>query len=168
MSEYSGSEEVWKADDPFLILLVEDDKAHAMIVMRSFERLGFSGGIDWVRDGKAALNYLQRRVTEEAVLPRLVILDLRLPKVDGHQVLSEMKGSERLRSIPVVILTTSTNEGDLQKARSHHVNGYLTKPLRLDELQRIVEEVKITVSNGIDTLTPPGPDEGSYVPVEEK
>ncbi|MDF0592161.1 response regulator [Methanotrichaceae archaeon M04Ac] len=168
MREDRGVEEIGKAEESFQILLVEDDNAHAMIVMRSFERLGFSGGIDWVRDGNAALDYLRRRGTEEAVLPRLAILDLRLPKVDGHQVLSEMKSSERLKTIPVVVLTTSTNEEDLQKARSHQVNGYLTKPLRLEELQKIVEEVKDTGSNVTGALDPPETDEGSYVLVEER
>jgi hypothetical protein len=143
MREDRGVEETGKAEESFRILLVEDENAHAMLIMRSFGRLGLSGGrIDWVRDGKAALDYLRRREAQEAALPRLVILDLRLPKVDGHQVLSEMKGSERLRSIPVVVLTTSTNGEDLRKACSHQVNGYLTKPPRLEELQRTLDEVK--------------------------
>lgn len=154
MSENLDSGDVRGAQDPFTILLVEDDKAHGMLIMRAFERLGFSERIDWVRDGKAALDYLRRRETEGAVLPRLVILDIRLPKLDGHYVISEMKRSERLRMIPVVVLTTSTNKKDLQKAHNHQVNSYLTKPLRLEELQRILEEGKITGSNVTGTLKP--------------
>lgn len=143
MSEDLDSGDVRGAQDPFTILLVEDDKAHGMLIMRAFERLGFSERIDWVRDAKAALDYLREREGRgEDFMPRLVILDLRLPKLGGHEVLSEMKRSERLRMIPVVVLTTSTSEDDLQKAYSNHVNSYLSKPLRLEDLQRTVEEIK--------------------------
>jgi len=77
-----------------------------------------------------------------ARLPELVMLDLRLPKLDGHQVLREMKSSKRLKMIPVVVLTTSTSDEDLKKAYSCHVNSYLTKPLNFDDLQKTVEEIK--------------------------
>ena len=126
--------------EPFLVLLVEDNSSHAMLIMRTFERLGFAGKIDWVRDGRAALEYLHAR--EMARLPELVMLDLRLPKLDGHQVRREMKSSKRLKMIPVVVLTTSTSDEDLKKAYSCHVNSYLTKPLNFDDLQKTVEEIK--------------------------
>jgi CheY-like chemotaxis protein len=144
MNGDEGSGDIRTADDSFLILLVEDNNAHATLIMRTFERLGFSGKIDWVKDGKAALDYLHEHeiVDDEAALPKLVMLDLRLPKLDGHEVLREMKRSERLRIIPVVVLTTSTSDYDLKKAYSNHVNSYLTKPLSFDDLQKTVEEIK--------------------------
>jgi CheY-like chemotaxis protein len=129
--------------ESFLILLVEDNNAHAMLIMRAFERLGFSGKIDWVKDGRAALDYLhEQEIMVEGILPQLVMLDLRLPKLDGHEVLREMKRSDRLKIIPVVVLTTSTSKDDLKKAYSNHVNSYLTKPLSFDDLQKTVEEIK--------------------------
>jgi CheY-like chemotaxis protein len=129
--------------ESFLILLVEDNNAHAMLIMRAFERLGFSGKIDWVKDGRAALDYLhEQEIMGEGILPQLVMLDLRLPKLDGHEVLREMKRSDRLKIIPVVVLTTSTSKDDLKKAYSNHVNSYLTKPLSFDDLQKTVEEIK--------------------------
>ncbi len=126
--------------EPFLILLVEDNNSHAMLIMRTFERLGFAGKIDWVRDGRAALDYLHEH--EMTGLPKLVMLDLRLPKLDGHEVLREMKSSKRLKMIPVVVLTTSTSDEDLKKAYSYHVNSYLTKPLSFDDLHKMIGEIK--------------------------
>jgi CheY-like chemotaxis protein len=143
MSEDRGSGEVRRGHESFLILLVEDNHAHAMLIMRAFERLGFSGKIDWVKDGRAALDYLHEQVIMgNGILPKLVMLDLRLPKLDGHEVLREMKRSDRLKIIPVVILTTSTSDEDLRQAYSNHVNSYLTKPLSFDDLQKTVEEIK--------------------------
>lgn len=121
-------------------MLLEDNDFHGMLIMRTFERLRFKGKIDWVRDGRAALDYL--RECEMTGLPKLVMLDLRLPKLDGHEVLREMKSSKRLKIIPVVVLTTSTNNEDLKKAYSNHVNSYLTKPLSFDDLQKTVEDIK--------------------------
>ena len=72
----------------------------------------------------------------------MVLLDLRLPKVDGHEVLYQIKRSERLRAIPVVVLTTSTSDDDLRQAYSNHVNSYLIKPLSFEDLKRTVEEIK--------------------------
>jgi len=143
MIEDEGSGDLWAADDSFRILLVEDNYAHAALIMRAFERLGLSGKIDWVKDGKAALDYLyEREIADETALPKLVMLDLRLPKLDGHEVLREMKRSESLRVIPVVVLTTSTSDYDLKTAYSNYVNSYLTKPLSFDDLQKTIEDVK--------------------------
>lgn len=126
-----------------LILLVEDNCAHAMLIMRTFERLGVTGKIDWVKDGREALDYLHEHDEEEMDhLPKLVILDLRLPKLDGHEVLREIKRSDKLRIIPVVILTTSTSDDDILKAYFNYANSYLTKPLGFDDLQKIIEEMK--------------------------
>ena len=140
MSEDQEPEDISGPYESFLILLVEDNNSHAMLIMRTFERLGFAGKIDWVRDGRAALDYLHEH--EMKGLPKLVMLDLRLPKLDGHEVLREMKSSKRLKMIPVVVLTTSTSDEDLKMAYSHHVNSYLTKPLSFDDLHKMIGEIK--------------------------
>lgn len=140
MGEDQESGTVLTSDEPFLILLVEDNNSHAMLIMRTFERLGFTGKIDWVRDGRAALDYLHE--CETRLLPKLVMLDLRLPKLDGHEVLRVMKNSTQLRMIPVVVLTTSTSDEDLKKAYSHYVNSYLTKPLSFEDLHKMIGEIK--------------------------
>jgi CheY-like chemotaxis protein len=98
------------------VLLVEDDETHAMLIMRSFEEMGVEK-IQWVSDGKQAMDYLQYRGkyadNEKSSPPDVILLDLRLPKLNGHEVLKQIKSLEELRTIPVVILTTSKNEYDI-------------------------------------------------------
>ena len=126
------------------VLLVEDDETHATLVMRCFEIIGVNI-IHHVSDGEEALDYLFHRGkhTDKKKNPRpdLVLLDLRLPKRDGHEVLKEIKNSEQLRTIPVVILTTSNNENDLRKAYLNHANSYLVKPLGFDRFQEMIHDL---------------------------
>jgi CheY-like chemotaxis protein len=126
------------------VLLVEDDETHAMLVMRCFERIGVNI-IHWVSDGEEAMDYLFHRGkhtdNEKNPRPDLVLLDLRLPKRDGHEVLKEIKNSEQLRTIPVVILTTSSNENDLRMAYLNQANSYLVKPLGFDRFQEMIQDL---------------------------
>ncbi len=125
-----------------VILLVEDDPAHATLIKRTFERVGITGNIDWVKDGEAAIEYLHHRQDSETdMFPKLIILDLRLPKLDGHEVLQKIKGSDLLKAIPVVILTTSTNKEDILKAYDNYANSYLVKPVDFGKLQDTIEEI---------------------------
>lgn len=123
--------------EPVNILLVEDDPAHAEIVRRNLQNGHVANRIVHVSDGEDALNYLYRRCKYqdscEFPVPHLVLLDLRLPKVDGLEVLRTVKSDPGLSSIPVVILTTSAAESDLAKAYSCHANSYLVKPVGLQE-----------------------------------
>lgn len=118
---------------PVIILLVEDDPAHAEIVIRNFKDFNMANLIIHVEDGQAALDYLYRRGKfsdpETSPTPHLVLLDLRLPKVDGLEVLKEVKSDRKLHLIPVVILTTSAAETDRLKAYDYHANSYLVKPV---------------------------------------
>ena len=119
--------------EPIVILLVEDDPAHAEIVRRSFESFRLANRLMHVADGQAALDYLHRsgEYADAATSPRpgLILLDLRLPKVDGLEVLETIKSDGNLSSIPVVILTTSAAETDMVKAYTSHANSYLVKPV---------------------------------------
>jgi CheY-like chemotaxis protein len=121
--------------EAFPILLVEDDPAHAEIVRRNFEDLRIANRIVHVGDGQQALDYLFRRGdyadAERYPAPGLVLLDLRLPKVDGLEVLRTVKADPGLKRIPVVVLTTSAAAGDLAKAYESHANSYLVKPADL-------------------------------------
>ena len=118
--------------DPLTILLVEDNLPHAELVKRSLETHEIVNKIYHVSDGEAALAYLFRQgvYADPATSPRphVVLLDLRLPKVSGLDVLREIKTSNDLRTIPVVILTTSTAERDVVSAYAQHANSYLVKP----------------------------------------
>jgi CheY-like chemotaxis protein len=131
--------------EPLTILLVEDNPAHAELVFRSFQEHRVANRIIHVEDGETALNYLFRRdeFTDPTKSPRphVVLLDLRLPKVDGLDVLEEMKGVQNLRSIPVVILTTSEAESDIARAYHHHANSYLVKPVDFAKFTQLMEDL---------------------------
>lgn len=119
--------------EPLNILLVEDNPAHAELVIRSFESHKVWNKITHVEDGEVALDYLFRRgdYEDKSTSPRLhvILLDLRMPKVDGLEVLKILKEDEDLRTIPIVILTTSAAEKDVAEAYDYHANSYLVKPV---------------------------------------
>jgi len=125
-------------------LLVEDDDDHAEIVIRSLRKEQTYMSIDRVRDGVEALQYLHGDGHFLGVsLPDVVLLDLKLPKKDGHEVLSEIKNDERLRLIPVIILTTSDAEVDRVQAYRLHANSYLVKPLDGDHFRKMVQAMSV-------------------------
>ena len=123
------------------ILLVEDDDGHAELVARSFEEVGVDVALRRVGDGESALALLESAARGGAELPSLVLLDLRLPKMDGLTLLGHMKAHAVLRRIPVVVLTTSKARADLRGAYDRHVNSYLVKPLELARLTGLLADV---------------------------
>lgn len=131
--------------EPVTILLVEDDPAHAEIVRRNFDDFHLVNRMVHVSDGQAALDYLYQREgfadAAQCPAPGLVLLDLRLPKVDGLEVLKIIKADPGLQHIPVVILTTSEAESDMAKAYSHHVNSYLVKPVEFDRFVALMRSL---------------------------
>jgi CheY-like chemotaxis protein len=131
--------------EPLVILLVEDNPDHAELVMRSLADFQVANRIVHVEDGEAALEYLHGRGAymdrHTFPMPHLMLLDLRLPKVDGLQVLKEVKESEKLRPLPVVILTTSEAERDLAMAYEYHANSYLTKPVDFIDFSKMLSDL---------------------------
>ena len=129
--------------EPVVILLVEDDPGHAEIVRRNFSRSRVANRLMHVEDGQAALDYLYRRngFNDPARSPRpgVMLLDLRLPKVDGLEVLKTIKADPDLAAIPVVILTTSAAEKDVARAYEHHANSYLVKPVDFGQFTDMME-----------------------------
>jgi CheY-like chemotaxis protein len=129
--------------EPVVILLVEDDEAHAEIVRRNFEGFRMANRLIHVTDGQAALDYLFRREAftdpETSPRPGLILLDLRLPKVDGLEVLETVKADPDLSSIPIVILTTSSSETDMVKAYDCHANSYLVKPVDFPQFVELMK-----------------------------
>ncbi len=125
------------------VLLVEDDPAHALIIRRHFERIGAQAHLTHVEDGAAALDHLYGRTLEGAQVPRadLVLLDLRLPKVDGLEVLRQVKSDPSLRRTPVIALTTSAAERDVSRAYDLSVNSYLVKPVDFDQFSQVLDTV---------------------------
>jgi CheY-like chemotaxis protein len=129
--------------EPIVILVVEDDPAHVEIIRRNFGESRLANRLLSVEDGQAALDYLFRRGEYDNAakypMPNLILLDLRLPKVDGLEVLKIIKSDTKLGNIPVVILTTSAAETDMVKAYEHHVNSFLVKPVDFTQFSKLME-----------------------------
>jgi CheY-like chemotaxis protein len=129
--------------EPVVVLLVEDDPCHAELVRRNLEAPGVAHRLMHVADGQAALDYLYHRAefsdAQESPRPRLVLLDLRIPKIDGLQVLEIIKSDPDLSGIPVVILTTSSAEPDIADAYARHANSYLIKPMDFDQFTAMMK-----------------------------
>jgi CheY-like chemotaxis protein len=129
--------------EPIVILVVEDDPAHAEIIRRNFEASRLANRLLAVEDGQAALDYLNREGkyndADKFPMPNLILLDLRLPLVDGLEVLKIIKSDRKLTTIPVVILTTSADEADMVKAYEHHANSFLVKPVDFTQFSKLME-----------------------------
>jgi two-component system, response regulator len=130
-----------------VILLVEDSTDDVDLTMRAFKRSHLMNPIEVVRDGVEALDFLFARgahaVREEAALPTLVILDLKLPKLDGLSVLRAIRADERTQYLPVVILTSSKEEQDLISGYSLGANSYVRKPVDFSEFMEAVRVLGI-------------------------
>lgn len=130
--------------EPVLVMLIEDNADHAELVRRTLAEHRVLNQIRHLADGQSALDYLFRRgeYAAEASSPRphVILLDLRLPRIDGLQVLQTIKDSEELRAIPVVILTTSEAERDVVRAYASHVNSYLVKPVGYAEFAQLMQD----------------------------
>jgi CheY-like chemotaxis protein len=124
------------------ILLVEDDPGDVLITREAFAENKVRNKLDVVSDGEAAMAYL-RRQGDYAAAPRpdLVLLDLNLPRRDGHEVLAEIKSDHDLQRIPVVILTTSDAEEDILRSYNLHANAYVTKPVDFERFLTVVRQI---------------------------
>jgi len=131
--------------EPIVILLVEDDPAHAEIVRRNLNKSRVANRMEHVEDGQAALDYLYRRngfsEPDLSPMPDIILLDLRLPKVDGLEVLRTIKGDPVLARIPVVILTTSAAEADMVRAYDNHANSFMVKPVDHKQFVALMETI---------------------------
>ena len=126
-----------------VILLAEDEPAHAEIVRRTLEQSRIANRLIHVSDGQQALDYLYRRPPfaepQQAPRPGLILLDLRMPRVDGLEVLERVKSDPALANIPVVVLTTSAAESDLLQAYDRHANSYVVKPVDFAKFTTLME-----------------------------
>lgn len=123
------------------ILLVEDDDDHAELVGRALDDHGMEIELTRLKDGAQALDYLKRRGEwNDATRPDVVFLDLRLPRVDGLDVLRQIKSDPELVGLPVVVLTTSGADRDLVTAYESHVNAYVVKPVDHETLDKMLRE----------------------------
>jgi CheY-like chemotaxis protein len=125
------------------ILLVEDNAGDARLTLEAFKEGRVLNRITVMQDGVQALAYLRRQGSYAAArLPDLILLDLNLPRMSGREVLTQIKSDERLKSIPVVVLTTSEDEQDIARAYSQHANCYITKPVDLEQFLRVIQSIE--------------------------
>jgi CheY-like chemotaxis protein len=123
------------------ILLVEDDAGDILMTREALAESKVLNDLRVVNDGREAIDYLDRVDDPESPRPDLILLDLNLPKVDGREVLAYVKGHERLRRIPVVVLTTSQAEEDIVRSYDLHANAYITKPVDFEQFMVVVRKV---------------------------
>jgi CheY-like chemotaxis protein len=131
-----------RAAAPVEILLVEDNLGDARLTREALKEGKVYSNLHWVKDGIEAMDFLNARGRHEgAPRPDIILLDLNLPKKDGRQVLHEIKADDRLKHIPVVVLTTSKAEEDVLRSYELHANCYVAKPVDLEKFIMVVQSI---------------------------
>ena len=132
----------WSGTRRLRIMLVEDDPGDVLITTEALADSNVPYELTVVEDGEQALDYLNQRGAHEGVTrPDLILLDLNLPRVDGREVLAEVKAHPDLASIPVIILSTSDAEDDVLATYQLHANAYVTKPVDFDQFHQVVRSI---------------------------
>ncbi|HSL46462.1 MAG TPA: response regulator [Anaerolineales bacterium] len=131
--------------EPILVMLIEDNIDHAELVIRTLEEHRIGNRVQHFLDGQTALDYLFGRgefvEATDTPRPHVILLDLRLPRLDGIDVLKTIKADADLKSIPVIVLTTSEAEKDVAKAYYNHANSYLVKPVGFEDFKRLMDDL---------------------------
>jgi len=128
---------------PIEILLIEDNAGDARLAKEALLDAKVANNLSWVADGEEAMAYLRREGQyDKAPRPDLILLDLNLPRKDGREVLSAIKADDKLKRIPVVILTTSQAEEDILRAYHLNANCYISKPVDLDQFIKVVRTIE--------------------------
>ena len=127
---------------PIEVLLVEDDEGDVLITREALAEGKVLNRLHVVGDGVEAVDFLRRKKPHaNATRPDLILLDLNLPKRDGHQVLADIKGDADLRRIPVVVLSTSSADEDILRSYDLHANAYVTKPVDFDRFVDVIRRI---------------------------
>jgi two-component system response regulator len=132
------------SDQPVEVLLVEDNPRDAELTMRALSKRHLANHVAHVTDGQAALDFLFREgpyAQRGDAHPQVVLLDLKLPKVDGIEVLRQIRGDQRLKALPVVVLTSSREESDIVKTYHLGVNSYIVKPVEFENFSEAVSNL---------------------------
>lgn len=126
------------------ILLVEDNPTDAELTLHALKKHNLTNCVEWVKDGAEALDFLFRRgdyAARESLPPHVVLLDLRMPKVDGLEVLQQLRANEHTRLIPVVVMTSSKEERDIVASYQFGANSFVSKPVGFEEFAKTVAEL---------------------------
>ena len=125
------------------ILLIEDNAGDARLALEAIREAKVHNNLTWIADGAEAMSYLRKEGKHsKASRPDLILLDLNLPRKDGREVLAEIKADEKLKRIPVVVLTTSEAEEDILKVYNLNANCYITKPVDLEQFIKVVKTIE--------------------------
>ena len=131
------------SENPVKILLVEDNEGDILLTTEALQECKIPNQLQVLRDGSEALYFLMTVVKQRAKdLPDLILLDINLPKKNGHEVLESVKNHPELKHIPIIILTTSSSETDILRAYQEHANCYITKPLEVSEFLNITAKIE--------------------------
>jgi chemotaxis family two-component system response regulator Rcp1 len=129
---------------PVEILLVEDNPGDERLTREALKEGKVYSNLHWVKDGVEAMEYLRREGKyQDATRPDIILLDLNLPKKDGREVLQDIKNDDKLKRIPVVVLTTSKAEEDVLRTYNLHANCYVTKPVDLEKFIVVVKSIDV-------------------------
>lgn len=125
------------------ILLIEDNEGDIVLTREALDEGRIKNSISVVRDGWEAVQYLEKNEGyEDAIEPDLVLLDINLPKMNGHKVLQHIKNHEELKHIPVIMLTTSSDDVDIIKSYKNHSNCYITKPVDINSFIDVISTIE--------------------------
>lgn len=128
---------------PIHILLVEDNEGDILLTTEALEEGKIINKVSVVKDGKEAIDFLNRKEPFlNAEIPNLILLDINLPRKNGHEVLQYIKGSKSFRHIPIIMLTTSSSEKDIMEAYNHYANCFITKPVDVNEFMLAVAKIE--------------------------
>ncbi|GGR09107.1 two-component system response regulator [Actinoplanes ianthinogenes] len=125
------------------VLIVDDDDADTLMIEEALLTAEPQPAVHRVADGSEAMDYLRRQGQyEDAARPDLILLDLNMPRMNGHEVLAQVKSDDALKSIPIVVLTTSTALPDITASYTRHANAFVTKPMDLEGFEEAVQKIK--------------------------
>lgn len=127
---------------PIRILLIEDNEGDILLTTEALEEAKIANEVDVLRDGEMAIKFLEKHADAHGLLPDLVLLDVNLPKRNGHEVLMFIKSNPKLAHIPVIMLTTSSSPDDVKAAYDEHVNCYIVKPVEADAFLQMTSTIE--------------------------
>jgi CheY-like chemotaxis protein len=133
--------------EQFIIVMIEDDEGHATLIKRNLKRAGICNTMLHFKDGAVALDYFYGKDSAEAPHEKtLVLLDLNLPEIDGYEILKRLKGAERTRPIPVIVLTTTDNPKEIDRCYELGCNVYITKPVEYDNFTDAIQKLGLMLA----------------------
>lgn len=140
---------IQRPKQPMLIMLVEDDEGHLLLIRENLRTAGILNDVVEMRDGQQALDYLQRRgrYQDPAASPRpgLILLDIKMPRMDGYALLEQVKVDGELRQIPVLMLTSTGDQREVNRCYALGANGYIVKPIRYEAFQDRIKALGLFV-----------------------